>query len=68
MARATDEARGTIEAFREAVNMTASQLAAWLETGESREVGQKGEAGTIPLRSAELRRRVATPSTGAPRR
>ena len=31
--------------FRDAVNMTASELEAWLETDESREVGQKDGGG-----------------------
>ncbi len=33
--------RKTFAEFREAVNMTASELAAWLKTDESQEVGQK---------------------------
>ncbi|MFI5933485.1 DUF3140 domain-containing protein [Actinoplanes sp. NPDC051494] len=31
--------------FREAVNMTAAELSKWLETGESRDVGQKPASG-----------------------
>ena len=31
--------------FRDAVNMTASELEKWLETDESREVGQKASDG-----------------------
>ncbi|BEL08948.1 DUF3140 domain-containing protein [Actinoplanes sichuanensis] len=31
--------------FREAVNMTATELRKWLESDESREVGQKRSAG-----------------------
>lgn len=59
MARATDEARGTIEAFKGAVNMTARQLAAWLEAGESREVGQTDEAGDESTGHQSGRRIVA---------
>jgi len=33
--------RKTIAEFREAVNMTASELSAWLRADESQEVGQK---------------------------
>ncbi|GIF37837.1 DUF3140 domain-containing protein [Actinoplanes xinjiangensis] len=33
------------EEFREAVNMTASELRGWLDTDESREVGQKRSEG-----------------------
>jgi len=38
---AKDDEQRTIEAFREAVNMTARELTAWLETDESKVVGQK---------------------------
>ena len=38
----SDDARA---AFRDAVNMNASELEAWLETDESREVGQKDGGG-----------------------
>lgn len=31
--------------FKEAVNMTASEISKWLETPESKEVGWKGESG-----------------------
>lgn len=35
-----DKADDTVRAFHAAVNMPPRQLEAWLETGESREVGQ----------------------------
>ena len=35
----------TIGQFRAAVNMTAAQIEKWLETDESREVGQKSSEG-----------------------
>ena len=40
-----DERTAIREEFREAVNMTASELEKWLQTEESREVGWKGEDG-----------------------
>ena len=40
-----DDRHETVSAFRDAVNMTASQLEGWLETAESREVGQKSSEG-----------------------
>ncbi len=42
MAKSDDEVRTE---FDEAVNMTASDLRDWLETDESRSVGQGAEAG-----------------------
>lgn len=38
---ATDDTKGTIKEFKEAVNMTAKQLEEWLETDNAKEVGQK---------------------------
>jgi hypothetical protein len=38
-------AREAIAGFEDAVNMTSAQLARWLETNESREVGFKGATG-----------------------
>ena len=35
----------TYKEFREAVNMTASELEKWLDTDESKSVGWKGEGG-----------------------
>jgi hypothetical protein len=42
---ATDEDKRTRDEFRDAVNMTASELATWLETDESKSVGQKDGGG-----------------------
>ncbi|MDO9357587.1 MAG: DUF3140 domain-containing protein [Polaromonas sp.] len=36
----------TVRAFKQAVNMTPKQLAAWLETPESKEVGYKSSEGS----------------------
>lgn len=42
---ANDDRRQTIDEFDEAVNMTRKELENWLETGESRSVGQgEGES------------------------
>ena len=58
--------------FNEAVNMTAKQLENWLETDESRSVGQKDDGGeirtepisSIPvLRTRKVRRRPAESPT-----
>ena len=38
---ATDERRATIAEFKEAVNMPASAIERWLDTDESKAVGQK---------------------------
>ncbi len=38
-----DEDKETIKDFNKAVNMTASEISDWLETDESKEVGDKGE-------------------------
>ncbi|GFN09953.1 MULTISPECIES: DUF3140 domain-containing protein [Streptomyces] len=40
-----EDRRGTLDAFGEAVNMTAGELEKWLGTGQSREVGQKDGGG-----------------------
>ncbi len=40
MAEHHDDAQ-TLKEFKEAVNMTASEIERWLETGPSKEVGQK---------------------------
>jgi hypothetical protein len=40
-----DECTAIRKEFKEAVNMTASELEKWLETAESKEVGWKGEDG-----------------------
>ncbi|MDB5644539.1 DUF3140 domain-containing protein [Methylobacterium sp.] len=45
MAQQADDHAKTYEAFRDAVNMTAAKLGAFLETEESRSVGQKAEGG-----------------------
>jgi hypothetical protein len=36
----------TYEQFRDAVNMTASELEKWLDTDESKHVGQKSSSGS----------------------
>jgi Protein of unknown function (DUF3140) len=41
---AKDDA-ATWQEFHEAVNMTAGQLESWLQTGESRDVGDKSSGG-----------------------
>ncbi|HEX8432641.1 MAG TPA: DUF3140 domain-containing protein, partial [Longimicrobium sp.] len=41
-----DDQRQALDAFREAVNMTAGELERWLETDESRGVGQKATEGS----------------------
>lgn len=38
-------ATDTYAEFRDAVNMTASELEKWLDTDEAKEVGQKSEPG-----------------------
>ena len=45
MAAETLDRDATVRDFHEAVNMTASELRAWLETEDSRDVGWKGEDG-----------------------
>lgn len=40
-----EEARETIEQFRDSVNMTPKALRKWLETDESKSVGQKDGGG-----------------------
>lgn len=42
---ATDDHAKTYADFKEAVNMTPAALEKWLATGESKEVGWKGEDG-----------------------
>jgi hypothetical protein len=37
----TDETKATIKEFKNAVNMTASELEKWLKTDESKDVGYK---------------------------
>ncbi len=41
----TGERERTVADFKEAVNMSASELSKWLDTPESREVGFKGASG-----------------------
>lgn len=41
----TRDDKSAIRAFKEAVNMSAKVLDAWLKTGESKEVGYKENAG-----------------------
>ena len=48
----------TIDAFHEAVNMTAGKIEAWLETEESRSVGQKEDGGGESVGHASGRRIV----------
>lgn len=40
-----EDAKSVIDEFKQAVNMTAKQLNSWLETDESKEVGQKDKDG-----------------------
>jgi len=40
-----DEQKSIRDDFHEAVNMTAKQIESWLETDESKEVGQKSDGG-----------------------
>jgi hypothetical protein len=40
-----DDRKTALDAFDEAVNMTAAQLERWLDTDESRSVGQKDGGG-----------------------
>ena len=42
---ATEDPAGTYAEFRDAVNMTASELEKWLDTDESKDVGQKPSGG-----------------------
>lgn len=41
----SDDQQQTKKDFDEAVNMTASELGKWLDTGESKSVGQKKDGG-----------------------
>lgn len=41
----TEEERATLDAFRDAVNMSPSAIERWLDTDESRAVGAKGAHG-----------------------
>lgn len=43
--RERDDRTATIDAFKDAVNMSASTLEAWLKTAESHAVGQKDGGG-----------------------
>lgn len=45
MAGKDDDHDETAKEFHDAVNMTASQLEKWLETDESKDVGQKSDGG-----------------------
>jgi Protein of unknown function (DUF3140) len=54
-----DAKRGVREEFGEAVNMTASQLERWLDTDESRSVGDTGGSGTESTGHQSGRRIVA---------
>ncbi|WP_237573089.1 DUF3140 domain-containing protein [Mycolicibacterium lacusdiani] len=45
MAGKDDDHDGTAKEFHDAVNMTASELEKWLETDESKDVGQKSDGG-----------------------
>ena len=70
MAEHTDDAQ-SLKEFKEAVNMTASEIEQWLETEHSKEVGQKqdGEAESTGHQSGRhiiemLHRKDADYSTG----
>lgn len=41
-----DGQKETLKAFKEAVNMTPKELERWLETEDSKEVGQKSSEGS----------------------
>ncbi len=41
-----DDHASAIKEFQEAVNMTASEISRWLETGNSQAVGQKQDGGS----------------------
>ncbi|HEV2612597.1 MAG TPA: DUF3140 domain-containing protein [Noviherbaspirillum sp.] len=62
---APNDARQTIAAFREAVNMTPAQLEKWLDSDESKRVGQKqGDGESVGHQSGRriielLQRRAA---------
>ena len=51
----SDERAKLLERFRAAVNMSAAELEAWLETDESRKVGQKRADGESIGREAGRR-------------
>lgn len=55
MSAMVDERRETIDAFRQAVNMTASRLRKWLQSEGSREVGwtHEGERESVGHHSGE---------------
>lgn len=40
-----DDQKATLKAFKEAVNMTPKELEGWLETDDSKRVGQKDSGG-----------------------
>ncbi|MBF2046223.1 MAG: DUF3140 domain-containing protein [Leptolyngbya sp. IPPAS B-1204] len=45
MTSETQETQAVVQDFKTAVNMTPKQLEAWLETEESKSVGQKSDGG-----------------------
>lgn len=53
-----DEQREIREAFDDAVNMTAAELERWLDTDESKDVGQKQDGGGESTGHASGRRIV----------
>jgi Protein of unknown function (DUF3140) len=55
---ASDDSEAVRRDFAEAVNMTAAELERWLETGESRSVGQKGDGSGESTGHASGRRIV----------
>lgn len=59
MATRPDERKEAILAFHDAVNMTAEQIEDWLQTGESRAVGQKESDDAESTGHASGRRIVA---------
>ncbi len=59
MAIGPDERKEAIVAFHDAVNMTAKQIEDWLQTGESRAVGQKESDAAESTGHASGRRIVA---------
>ena len=62
---ATDDHDAIRRDFHQAVNMTAAELEKWLDTGESRSVGQKSEGSGESTGHASGRRIVQLLRAGA---
>jgi hypothetical protein len=59
----TDDTGDTYEQFRDTVNMTAHEIETWLDTEESRQVGQKSGGGGESTGHASGRRIIALLNT-----